>query len=132
MQLGKLQSVLTPLRSQRFLPGTANNERHFCAGDLAKWTGIKRAGAAMHGGHYVAQNIHKSVLKERVGQEPSFMEFTAVPAMIGLAIGKTAVASGPDGTVSGEDVLQSYFRDDLGFTSKCRKLASLENDMLTR
>ncbi|POR31955.1 Thioredoxin reductase [Tolypocladium paradoxum] len=103
--------------NQRFLPGTPNNEYHFCAGDLAKWTGIKRAGAAMHGGHYVAQNIHKTVLKERVGQEPSFMELQpAVPAMIGLAIGKTAVASGPDGTVSGEDVLESYFRDDLGFT----------------
>ncbi|PNY26681.1 Thioredoxin reductase, partial [Tolypocladium capitatum] len=103
--------------NQQFLPGTANNEYHFCAGDLAKWTGIKRAGAAMHGGHCVAQNIHKTVLKDRTGQEPSFMDLQlVVPDMIGLAIGETAVASGPDGTVSGKDVLESYFGDDLGFT----------------
>ncbi|EQK98411.1 Pyridine nucleotide-disulfide oxidoreductase, NAD-binding domain protein [Ophiocordyceps sinensis CO18] len=101
----------------RFLPGTPNHEYHFCSGDLARWSGIKRCGAAMHGGHYVAQNIHKSILKERLGQEPSFAEFqSAVPPMIGLAVGKKAIASGPDGTTFGEDVLYSCFLDDLGFT----------------
>ena len=72
----------------------------------------------MHGGHYIAQNIHKTVLKDRLGQEPSFLELQEVPPMIGLAVGKKAVASGPEGTVSGEDVLQSYFRDDLRFMSE--------------
>lgn len=38
--------------------------------------------------------------------------------MIGLAVGKKAVASGPDGTVSGEETMQAYFRDDLGFASE--------------
>lgn len=73
----------------------------------------------MHGGHYVAQNIHKSILKERFGQVPSFAELeSVVPPMIGLAVGKKAIASGPNGTTSGEDVLYSCFRDDLGFTSE--------------
>lgn len=40
--------------------------------------------------------------------------------MIGLAVGKKAVAYGPDmGTVSGEDVMEAYFRNDLGFDSEC-------------
>lgn len=39
--------------------------------------------------------------------------------MIGLAVGKKAVAYGPEvGTVSGEEVMQAYFRDDLGFGSE--------------
>lgn len=38
--------------------------------------------------------------------------------MIGLAVGAKAVASGPEGTVFGEDVLKAYFKHDLGFTSK--------------
>lgn len=118
--------------SLRFEPGTPNHERHFCAGDLARWSGIKRCGAAMHGGHYVAQNIHKSVLRDRVGEEPSFAELQEVPPMIGLAVGSKGVASGPEGTVAGEDVLQSYFGDDLGFTSKSARFAPLPGPPLTR
>lgn len=49
---------------------------------------------------------------------PVFKELEFMPAMIGLAVGKKAVAYGPAmGTISGEDVMHSYFRDDLGFTS---------------
>jgi hypothetical protein len=72
----------------------------------------------MHSGHYAAQNIHKMVVKNHVGQEPEFMEFQEVPPMIGLAVGKKAVASGPEGVVFGEDIMQAYFKNDLGFTSK--------------
>ncbi|OAA44322.1 Pyridine nucleotide-disulfide oxidoreductase, NAD-binding domain protein [Metarhizium rileyi] len=99
-----------------FSPGTPNAEFHFCAGDLTKWSGIKRCGWAMHSGHYAAQNIHKLILKQHTGQEPVFMEFEEVPPMIGLAVGAKAVASGPDGTVYGEGTMQAYFKDDLGFT----------------
>lgn len=102
------------------MPGTPNADFHFCAGDLTKWSGIKRCGGAMHGGHYAAQNIHKSILKQRLSQQPSFMELEENPPMIGLAVGKKAVASGPNGTVSGQDVMESYFRDDLGFASKIK------------
>ncbi len=75
----------------------------------------------MHGGHYVAHNIHQTILRDRVpgGHEAKYSELTQFPAVIGLAVGKKAVASSPDnGTVSGEDVMQAYFRDDLGFDSK--------------
>ncbi|KAG8414267.1 hypothetical protein J3459_014911 [Metarhizium acridum] len=99
-----------------FSPGTPNAEFHLCAGDLTKWSGIKRCGWAMHSGHYAAQNIHKFVQKKHLGQEPKFAELQEVPPMIGLAVGKKAVASGPEGTVFGEDVMQAYFKHDLGFT----------------
>lgn len=75
----------------------------------------------MHGGHYAAHNIHQSILESRTGQKPVFKEFQEFPPVIGLAVGKKAVASSPDGgTVSGEDVMEAYFRDDLGFTSKSK------------
>ena len=77
----------------------------------------------MHGGHYIAQNIHKIILKQAVGQEPSFMQLQEVPPMIGLAVGNKAVASGPEGTVYGEETRQTYFKDDLGFTSKSLHLS---------
>ncbi|OAA79906.1 Pyridine nucleotide-disulfide oxidoreductase, NAD-binding domain protein [Akanthomyces lecanii RCEF 1005] len=98
--------------------GTPNADYHFCAGDAARWSGIKRCGGAMHGGHFVAHNIHQTILRDRVtgGHEAKFSELTQFPAVIGLAVGKKAVASSPDsGTVSGEDVMHAYFRDDLGF-----------------
>lgn len=51
-------------------------------------------------------------------QDTNFQELKGVPPMIALAVGRNAVASGPNGTVSGEDVLYTYFRNDLGFESK--------------
>lgn len=72
----------------------------------------------MHGGHYAAQNIHQNILNELTGQEVKHQVLEVWPPCIGLAIGKQAVASGADGTTYGEDVMQSYFRDDLGWTSK--------------
>lgn len=74
----------------------------------------------MHGGHYAAHNIHQTILRDRVtGYQASFKEFTEFPPVIGLAVGKKAVAYSPDsGTISGEDVMQAYFRGDLGFESK--------------
>ncbi|KAG6141427.1 hypothetical protein E4U22_007237 [Claviceps purpurea] len=99
-----------------FAPGTPNAEQHFCAGDLTKWSGIKRCGWAMHTGHYAAHNIHQLVLQRYTGQEPAFVELDDVAPMIGLAVGAKAVASGPEGTIFGEDVLKAYFKHDLGFT----------------
>ncbi|GAB0131985.1 hypothetical protein EsDP_00000436 [Epichloe bromicola] len=99
-----------------FSPSSPNADTHFCAGDLTKWSGIKRCGWAMHSGHFVAQNMHKAVVQKYTGQKPNFIEFDHVPPMIGLAVGNKAVASGPEGTVFGEDVLKAYFKHDLGFT----------------
>jgi hypothetical protein len=59
-------------------------------------------------------------LLPRESHLPRFQELPeVVPPMIGLAVGKKAVAYGPEiGTVSGEDVMTAYFRDDLGFESE--------------
>ncbi|KAF4121629.1 NADPH-dependent 2,4-dienoyl-CoA reductase, sulfur reductase, or a related oxidoreductase, partial [Geosmithia morbida] len=115
--------VLDPEGYVRILPNLSlpasvpNAGSHFCGGDAVLWSGIKRCGGAMHHGHYMAVNIHQSILASHIpGYEAQFLELQEVPPMIGLAVGKKAVAYGPDvGTVSGEDVMYSYFRDDLGF-----------------
>jgi hypothetical protein len=110
-------SILTKI-SLAFSEETPNADAHFCVGDAVKWSGIKRCGGAMHSGHYSACNIYHMVFKNATGQEPTFKELREVPPMIALAVGKKAVASGPEGTVSGEDSMKAYFRDDLGFESK--------------
>lgn len=103
----------------RFPVETPNSDVHFCGGDAAQWSGIKRCGGAMHAGHLIAYNIHQMVKQKVTGEEPSLQELIHYGSMIGLAVGKKAVASGPDmDTISGEDVMQVYFRNDLGFDSK--------------
>lgn len=73
----------------------------------------------MHAGHYMAYNIHQTIMKHTISHKPKFQELQHVEPMIGLAVGKNAVASGAGmGTISGPDVMQTYFRDDLGFTSE--------------
>ncbi|KAK2003544.1 FAD/NAD(P)-binding domain-containing protein [Colletotrichum falcatum] len=101
------------------LSGDVPNARdHLAVGDIALWSGIKRCGTAMHMGHYAAINVHQMMLAKLTGQthKPRFSELDHIEPMIGLAIGKKAVASGPGvGTTWGEDVMQAYFKDDLGF-----------------
>ena len=51
--------------------------------------------------------------------EIKFLELAEVPPMIGLAIGKQAVAYWPaGGMVSGEETLETFFGKDLGFSSE--------------
>ncbi|EEY16943.1 conserved hypothetical protein [Verticillium alfalfae VaMs.102] len=108
--------------SSLFLEGVSNSDFHLVAGDACKWEGIKRAGGAMHMGHMAAINAHQrmiAILAKEKGQEhkPEFKVLEAFPPAIGLAVGKKAVAYGPDmGTIHGEEVMEAYFRDDLGFT----------------
>ena len=100
------------------MPEVPNSLHHFAVGDIAKWSGIKRCGAAMHMGQYAAQNIHQLMLAQRQGIKPEFMELKEIPPMIGIAIGKQAVAYYPtDGTTYGESVLKTCFGDDLGHAS---------------
>ncbi|KFA61742.1 hypothetical protein S40285_04184 [Stachybotrys chlorohalonatus IBT 40285] len=106
------------LPSLNFMPGTANAKYHYCGGDAAKWSGIKRCGGAMHHANHIAQNIYQSILRDLVGHEAKFVEIEEAPPMIGLAVGKQAVASGPGmGTIFGEEVMELYFGSDLGFTN---------------
>ncbi|KIW21630.1 hypothetical protein PV08_02210 [Exophiala spinifera] len=94
-----------------------NALNHFAIGDIAKWSGIKRCGAAMHMGQYAAQNIHQLMLVEQEGIKPEFLELQEIPPMIGIAIGKQAVAYWPaDGVTYGESVQEMCFGNDLGYT----------------
>ncbi|KAG6006013.1 hypothetical protein E4U21_007439 [Claviceps maximensis] len=98
-----------------FPPGIANADQHFCAGDIAKWPGIKRRGYAMHMGHCVAHNIHQLAMQRFTGQEAVLETLSELAPMMSLAIGHNAISSGPKGTIWGENVLERYFEDDLGF-----------------
>ncbi|KAL5612612.1 hypothetical protein BROUX41_004293 [Berkeleyomyces rouxiae] len=104
--------------SLRFSEGTPNHEAHFALGDIAQWSGIKRCGGAMHMGYHTAYNVHQSILGELVaGYKPEFNNLNEFPPVIGLAVGKKALATGGlDDVKIGEDVMQMYFREDLGFT----------------
>ncbi|TEA22708.1 Oxidoreductase OXR1 [Colletotrichum sidae] len=97
-----------------------NASDHLVVGDAAKWSGIKRCGTAMHMGHMVAINAHQLMLARltSAAHKPKFIEMGPIEPMIGLAVGKKAVASGPGmPTTWGEDVMRLYFGSDLGFTN---------------
>ena len=71
-------------------------------------------------GHYSAINIHQDMLKHRYGQIPTYEELSEFPNIMGLAVGKKAVVyDSTNGTASGEDLMASYFGNDLANSSKC-------------
>ncbi|KAL1954141.1 hypothetical protein VTO42DRAFT_1721 [Malbranchea cinnamomea] len=99
-----------------FAGDVPNAHCHYAAGDITLWPAIRRAGGAMYHGHYAAMNIHQRMLHERFGTPPKFVELMEPVPTICLAIANSAVGYSPDqGVISGEDVLQLYFNDDLGF-----------------
>jgi hypothetical protein len=73
----------------------------------------------MHMGYLAATIIHQLFQQARSGATPEFVKLDEIPPMIGLAVGKSAVAYWPEGgTKSGEDIMEAFFGKDLGFTSK--------------
>ncbi|KAL2429475.1 Oxidoreductase OXR1 [Exophiala dermatitidis] len=97
-----------------FPEAVPNSQYHFAVGDVARWPGIKRCGAAMHHGQYAAQNIHQLMLQETQGTKPKLTELAEAPPGIGIAVGKQGVAYYPsEGTKYGEDILRLFFEDDL-------------------
>ncbi|KAK4152208.1 apoptosis-inducing factor 2 [Chaetomidium leptoderma] len=116
--------------SLSFPSDTPNSDAHFAVGDLVKWSGIKRCGAAMHMGFFAATNVHQQMQRQTAGTEPKLLELDEIPPMIGLAVGKKAVAYWPEGGVtSGEEVMKAFFGDDLGF-SICWNHLGLGGDIL--
>lgn len=70
-------------------------------------------------GYLAANNIHMRMKQAVSGTEPTYLELDEIPPMIGLAVGKKAVAYWPtNGVSSGEDVNKLFFGDDLGFDSE--------------
>ena len=80
----------------------------------------------MHMGYLAACNLHQRMLERRFGLNPQFRKLDEIPPMIGLAVGRQAMAYDPDdGLSSGEDVMAAYFSDDLGLMSKSMSLFSM-------
>lgn len=70
-------------------------------------------------GRRAAHNIHQLMVKEMYDSEPEFLELAQFPPMIGIAVGKQAVAYGPEmGTSCGTELMERMFGDDLGRTSR--------------
>lgn len=99
-------------------------ERHFCAGDTVKWSGIKRAGAAMWMGFLAGRNMHSRMMVERGLKkkgEGEDLRLEEIPAMMALAVGDSAVnyragENGKEGeTTWGKEVREMMFNDDLGW-----------------
>ncbi|KAL4907353.1 hypothetical protein BDW74DRAFT_176126 [Aspergillus multicolor] len=89
---------------------------HYAAGDIARWSGVKRAGAAMHQGHYAARNIHQKMMQRVYGVAPEFVALDEVEPGMGLAVGEKAVAYFPSmGLAHGEETREMFFQGDLGF-----------------
>jgi hypothetical protein len=75
----------------------------------------------MHQGLYTAANIHQKMLANLRNITPVYKELAPdIPPMMGLAVGTQAASYGPPDNIvsSGEDVMQMFFGNDLGFTSK--------------
>ncbi|TPX07361.1 uncharacterized protein E0L32_002169 [Thyridium curvatum] len=110
--------------SMNFPAEVPNSDRHFACGDMVSWSGIKRCGGAMHMGWAAANNLYEAMLKE---SDPTHEKDVVVlerwPSMIGLAVGKTAIASGPTGTRDGDETAKMFFEDDLGFGICWRHMA---------
>ncbi|KAI1364167.1 hypothetical protein F5Y08DRAFT_307639 [Xylaria arbuscula] len=101
--------------SMHFPETVANADAHFAAGDMIRWSGIKRCGGALHQGFLAASNIHQTMLQQLHGKEPEFLKLNEIPPMIGLAVGKNAVSYGSDGMNYGPQVMHLFFEEDLGF-----------------
>ncbi|KAF4542084.1 FAD binding domain containing protein [Lasiodiplodia theobromae] len=106
------------------LKDVPNSDRHFAAGDICLWSGIKRAGPAMVMGHVAAGNIFNAILKEEdpdIEVKPEV--FPEVAPMMALAIGEAAVTYHPDrGVLWGPERLQLVFGKDLGWANTLKFL----------
>jgi NADH dehydrogenase FAD-containing subunit len=94
-----------------------NFSAHFAIGDMARWSGIKRAGSALMMGKWAARNVVQSIVAEENDQEPKMAEFPEIVPMLVLALGKKAVGHHPAmGFTYGEEPLKQSFGDDLGLS----------------
>ncbi|OJD40820.1 fad nad-binding domain-containing protein [Diplodia corticola] len=110
--------------SHMTLKDISNAERHFAAGDICHWSGIKRAGPAMVMGHVAAANLFNAILKrDDPDVEVEVAEFPEVAPMMALAIGSAAITYHPDkGVFWGPERLAEVFGNDLGWANTLRFL----------
>lgn len=100
---------------------TPNANRHFAVGDVAEWSGIRRAGAAMAMARIAATNVFATLLSdESPGSDHAFAAFPHVPPMMGLAVASQTVTYGPkQGVKWGKELMEQTFGTDLGWASEC-------------
>jgi hypothetical protein len=68
-------------------------------------------------GQLVAQNVHHRIVQKLTGREPAMKDLEEFSPMIAIALAKKAVAYAPHtGVAWGDDVLQTYFGDDMAFS----------------
>lgn len=99
--------------------GEGEVERIFCAGDTVKWSGIKRAGAAMWMGCLAARNVHQRMLvlkgEKRMGDVKD-AELVEIEPMMALSVAEEGVGySKAQGVSKGREVREMMFGDDLGW-----------------
>lgn len=107
---------------------------HYAVGDVVRWSGIKRAGAALAMGRIAAVNIFAGFVAAEAGHKGpiDLVAFPEVPPMMALAVGNQAVAFGPgQGVTHGKESMQMLFGDDLGWSSKCSRSLRTSSHPLT-
>ncbi|KAL1652050.1 hypothetical protein SLS58_000174 [Diplodia intermedia] len=106
------------------LKDVSNADRHFAAGDICHWSGIKRAGPAMVMGRIAAANIFNAILKkDDPNVKVEVAEFPEVVPMMALAIGSAAITYHPSkGVLWGPERLTEVFGNDLGWANTLRFL----------
>lgn len=74
----------------------------------------------MHMGFLVATNMHQEILIEQgLLKAHKFLVLPEVQPMMALACGKKAISYSKEaGVAVGEDVMEMFFRENLGFDSK--------------
>ncbi|KAL1606507.1 hypothetical protein SLS60_003912 [Paraconiothyrium brasiliense] len=111
------------LSFQDTIPNAAS---HFGVGDVVEWSGIKRAGSAMVMGQTAAVNIYADILNSERLNAPAEEQYRPLKLnkwepVIGIAIGKQCLTWGSEpGMKYGEEVMQGYFGDDLGWAGNLK------------
>lgn len=119
--LVKLTDACCSLSLEVSLPNAAC---HCAMGDVVRWSGIKRADAALAMGRIAAVNIFGGLVAAEAEREGpvDVVAFPEVPPMMALVVGNQAVAFSPgQGVTYGKESMQMQFGDDLGWSSKCSR-----------
>jgi apoptosis-inducing factor 2 len=109
-----------------FPTAVPNSHRHFAAGDVVSWSGIKRAGGAMVMVQVAATNIFATLLNEE-DTEAKFKlgALGEYPVVMGLAVGKQCMTYNGTDIMYGEQLMKDYFQDDLGWSGKSHTVIPL-------
>lgn len=104
-----------------------NHMTHFAIGDIAQWSGIKRAGGAIFMGCFTATNLLLSIVAAEGDKELKLAEFPELAPMLCLALGDQAIGHWGGRLSYGVEPLEQCFENDLGL-GICFKALNIEVD----